>query len=310
MDTPLGLGDYLFIAWSVVTALAGVWFLTRHVAHPAVDHARPFLGANLPAWLVQVITFGLSPTPILIFLVCMGGASLILGLTGSLFGKGMLGMGITALTGQGLTALTLIVFTFAAPGTVHWAPSASVDGASPPNVPKDGGDEVRLAGRAFSLRTLLQTYLSIVALAVLAGLLWKVFYYVCETQGQLLPDEPQAVVQMVADFDWSGSWAPIIAFGLSIVVGAPIAEELTFRGMLYPALKGWLPRGYAIVLTGLIFGLIHGSLSAFLPLAAFGAVQCIFRDRYGLLTCMGIHMLFNLITFIWLNLAPHASTQF
>ena len=64
--------------------------------------------------------------------------------------------------------------------------------------------------------------------------------------------------------------------------------------MLYPALKGWLPRGYAVVLTGLLFGLIHGSLSAFLPLAAFGCVLCLFRDRYGLVTCMALHMLFNL----------------
>ncbi|NBV78843.1 MAG: CPBP family intramembrane metalloprotease [Verrucomicrobia bacterium] len=310
MDTPLGLGDYLFIAWSVVTALAGVWFLTRHVAHPAVDHPRHFFGSNLPAWIRQAVTFFLSPAPILLFLVSMIGAGVILSFTGSLFGQGMLSLGLTALTGQGLTALTLLTFTLAAPGTVHWAPSASVEGIAAPTAPIDGIDEIRLAGRAFRVSTLLQTYLAIFAVAMMAALLWKGFYYVCETQGQLLPDEPQAVVQMVVDFDWSGSWAPIIAFGLSIVVGAPIAEELAFRGTLYPLLKGWLPRGYAIVLTGLIFGIIHGSLSAFLPLAAFGAVQCIFRDRFGLLTCIGIHMLFNLVTFIWLILAPHASTQF
>jgi membrane protease YdiL (CAAX protease family) len=171
-------------------------------------------------------------------------------------------------------------------------------------------DEIRLAGRAFHVSTLLKTYLSIVALTIAAGLIWRLFYYFCELQGQVLPDEPQTVVKMVVDYDWSGPWAPILVFGLSIVIGAPIAEELAFRGMFYPLLKGWLPRGYAIVLTGVVFALIHGSLSAFLPLAAFGAVQCIFRDRYGLLTCIGIHMLFNFVTFIWLNVAPNASTQF
>lgn len=310
MEASFGWRDYLFVAWMLVTGLAGVWYLTRRIAHPAVDHPRPSFASNLPAWVGQALTFFLSPAPILVFLVSMGGAALVLNLTGGLFGKGMLGMGVTSLTGQALTALTLLTFTFAAPGTVHWAPSASAEGVIAPEAPANGVDEVRLAGRAFRVGTLVQAYLSIVSLAIAAGLLWKLFYFFCESQGQILPEEPQAVVQMVVDFDWSGSWTPLLAFGLSIIVGAPIAEELVFRGTLYPLLKGWLPRGYAIVLTGLVFGIIHGSLAAFLPLAAFGAVQCIFRDRYGLLTCMGIHMLFNLITFIWLNIAPHAAMQF
>jgi membrane protease YdiL (CAAX protease family) len=310
MDTPLGWRDYLFVAWMLATALAGVWYLTRDLAHPAVDHPRKVFSSDLPRWVVQVVTFLLSPAPIIIFLVCMAGAALILGSTASLFGTGMLTQAVIGLTGQGLAALTLIVFTLAAPGTVHWAPSASTAGEAPPSEPTDGMDEIRLAGRAFHVSTLLKTYLSIIALTIAAGLIWRLFYYFCERQGQVLPDEPQTVVKMVVDYDWSGPWAPILVFGLSIVIGAPIAEELAFRGMFYPLLKGWLPRGYAIVLTGVVFALIHGSLSAFLPLAAFGAVQCIFRDRYGLLTCIGIHMLFNFVTFIWLNVAPNASTQF
>ena len=311
MDTPpLGWRDHLFIAWALLTALAGAWYLTRGLAHPAVDHPRRIFSRGLPTWTVQVMTFLLSPAPIIIFLVCMAGAGVILSSTASLFGTGMLAQGVASLTGQGLATLTLVVFTLAAPGTIHWAPTASPSGEAAPPEPTDGVDEIRLAGRVFDVRTLLKSYLSIVALAIAAGLIWKLFYYFCELQGQVLPDEPQTVVKMVADYDWSGPWTPILFFGLSIVSGAPIAEELAFRGMFYPLLKGWLPRGYAIVLTGVAFALIHGSLSAFLPLAAFGAVQCIFRDRYGLLTCIGVHMLFNLITFIWLIIAPNASTQF
>lgn len=310
MDTPFGWRDQLFIVWTIATALAGVWYLTRGLAHPASDHPRTPFRTDLPTWVVQVMTFLLSPAPVVIFLVCMAGAALILGATGSLFGTGMLSQGLTSLMGQGLTTLTLVAFTLAAPGTVHWAPTASAAGAPPPVEPTDGPEEIRAAGRAFRVRTFVQAYLAVVTLTIAAGLLWKLFYYFCELQGQLLPEEPQAVVQMVVNYDWSGPWSPMLAFGLSIVIGAPIAEELAFRGTLYPLLKGWLPRGYAIVLTGVIFGLIHGSLSAFLPLAAFGAVQCIFRDRYGLFTCIAIHMLFNLLTFIWLNIAPHAATQF
>lgn len=309
MDTNLGWRDYLFVAWMLATTLAGVWYLTRGLAHPAEDHPRKVFSSDLPSWAVQVVTFLLSPAPIIIFLVCMAGAGLILGSTASLFGPDA-AQAVMSLTGQGLAALTLIVFTLAAPGTVHWAPSASTAGEAPPPEPTDGTDEIRLAGRAFHVSTLLKIYLSIIALTIAAGLIWRLFYYFCELQGQVLPDEPQTVVKMVVDYDWSGPWAPILLFGAAITIGAPIAEELAFRGMFYPLLKGWLPRGYAIVITGIVFASIHGSLSAFLPLAAFGAVQCIFRDRYGLFTCIGIHMLFNMVTFFWLNVAPNASTQF
>ena len=70
------------------------------------------------------------------------------------------------------------------------------------------------------------------------------------------------------------------------------------------------PRWLAVALTGLIFSAAHQSPSAALPLFGFGAFMCLVRDRYGLLTCIGVHMLFNLITFIWLIIAPNASTQF
>jgi membrane protease YdiL (CAAX protease family) len=310
METPLGWRDHLFIAWMLATALAGVWYLTRGLAHPSDDHPRPFFSTTGPNWIGQLVSFVATPAPVIVFFVCMGGAGMLMAAKGGLFGTGILVQGAASLIGQGLSALTLIALTVAAPGAVQWAPSAHTPDTAPPVPPADGLDEIRLAGRAFRASTCLQAYLAIIALAIASSLLWKGFYVMCASQGQTLPDEPQQVVQMVANFDWSGPWLPILVFGTAITIGAPIAEELTFRGMLYPLLKGWLPRGYAIVITGIVFASIHGSLSAFLPLAAFGAVQCIFRDRYGLFTCIGIHMLFNMVTFFWLNFAPNAATQF
>ncbi len=302
MDAPFGWRDYLFVAWSVATALAGGWFLAQGVAHPAVDRPRR---------LWKPLSVFLSPLPIFIFFAGMAGAGLFLPLLGGLGGDSLTAKALASLGGQAVGAATLLALTFFLPGSVQWAPTATTDDREPPAVAEQAGAaEIGAAWRAFNVRTWLQAYLGLIALAVVAALLWKGFYFFCEQNGQKLPEEPQEIVALVAGYDWSGPWSPMLAFALAIVVGAPVAEELTFRGMLYPALKGWLPRGYAVVLTGLLFGLIHGSLSAFLPLAAFGCVLCLFRDRYGLVTCMALHMLFNLLTFVWLCIAPNAATRF
>ena len=52
METDFGWRDYLFIAWMLATTLAGVWYLTRDLAHPAVDHPRKVFSSDLPRWVV------------------------------------------------------------------------------------------------------------------------------------------------------------------------------------------------------------------------------------------------------------------
>ena len=296
--------DYQFVTWTLLTALAGLWFLTRRVVHPAHDQ---------PQAQHIVLSVAFTPLPLAIFFggMVFGGLALSLG-GNSLFGHSMSLQASASLAGQFIGSVVLIGSTFLLPGSLRWAPSAAMPGAAltPPPAEPSGSAEVTGAWRAFSFKTLFQCYLALIALTVIAALLWKAFYYFCAQNGQTLPEDPQDIVKLVANFDWSGSWLPIILFGLTCSVGAPIVEELTFRGMLYPAFKGWLPRGFAIVLTGVIFGLIHGSLSAFLPLAMFGAVLCIVRDRYGLLTCIGLHALFNFLTFFWLSYAPNAAMEF
>lgn len=302
MEAAFGWRDYLFIAWTFATTLAGFYWLAHGVAHPGVDHPRR--GDRATAAFLSLL-------PIAIFLVGMAlAAGVMPTFVAKLGGGELLQKGLASLVGQALAAGTLLGCTFLIPGSVQWAPSAAAAGETPPSSdPLDGAAELRGAWRAFDARTWLKAYLALVALAAVAALLWKGFYFFCQLNGQALPEESQDIVRLVANYDWSGSWTPMAMMTLAIVVGAPIAEELTFRGMLYPSLKGWLPRGYAVVLTGLLFGIIHGNAAAFLPLMAFGCVLCLFRDRFGLLTCMGLHLLFNLLSFLWLCVAPHASTK-
>lgn len=299
MDAPLGWPDYLFFAWTALTALAGIWYLVQGVAHPGTDRPN---GAYQPA-----VSAFFSLMPMLVFFGCMGVAAIIAGrFMSQLGGQTILAQGFASLLGQGATILVMLWLTRYIPGSVRWAPTADEPAAPPP---LDGADEIRGGVRAFNLRTALQAFLALMTLTIVASLLWKGFYFFCEQNGQTIPDDPQGLVQQVAKYDWSGPWRPMIVLALAIVVGAPIAEELVFRGMLYPSLKGWMPRGYAVALTGLLFGVIHGNLSAFLPLATLGAVLCLYRDRYGLLTCMTLHLLANLTTFFWLCFAPNAAMQ-
>jgi membrane protease YdiL (CAAX protease family) len=94
----------------------------------------------------------------------------------------------------------------------------------------------------------------------------------------------------------------ITAFTLLATIAAPFMEEFVFRGFLYNALVRYMPVWVAAVLSGLIFGLSHGSMSAFLPLAGAGIVLAYVYARSGSLTAsMLTHALFNLVNVVLLT---------
>jgi len=55
-----------------------------------------------------------------------------------------------------------------------------------------------------------------------------------------------------------GSRGTIVLFGMLAVILGPVAEELAFRGFLMPLLMRSLGTAGGIVLTGIVFGSIHG----------------------------------------------------
>ena len=88
--------------------------------------------------------------------------------------------------------------------------------------------------------------------------------------------------------------AVAIAFGALVVcVAAPIGEELFFRGFMYRALRNWRGVIPAALLTGTIFGLIHGLSAEALalpPLAVLGVAFCLLYQWTGsLYVCMALH---------------------
>lgn len=80
----------------------------------------------------------------------------------------------------------------------------------------------------------------------------------------------------------------LVVLGLLVCVGAPVFEELMFRGLLLRSLAGRLgPLGprlgptAAVVLTGIVFGLVHFEALQLIALAGFGMVLCVLAWRTG-----------------------------
>lgn len=88
-----------------------------------------------------------------------------------------------------------------------------------------------------------------------------------------------------------------IAFFILVVI-APVAEELIFRGWLYGKLRQKIPVPLAIFLVSLLFALIHGQWNVGVSVFALSIVLCGLREVTGTIYA-GIltHMLKNGIAF-------------
>lgn len=98
----------------------------------------------------------------------------------------------------------------------------------------------------------------------------------------------------------------------SVAVGAPIVEELFFRGLLLRSLQRRMPDAAAVAVSAVVFGLAHGStlpaeavVLVIISLTAFGAVLAFLALRTGRLG-PGIvaHAVFNLFTVLYLTINP------
>jgi membrane protease YdiL (CAAX protease family) len=86
-----------------------------------------------------------------------------------------------------------------------------------------------------------------------------------------------------------------------LVVGAPLVEELFFRGMLQRAIGRRFGPGWAVAVSSLVFGLTHYQPVQLLGLMAFGVVLGLMAQRTGRLGLgMVTHAAFNATTVVLL----------
>lgn len=111
-----------------------------------------------------------------------------------------------------------------------------------------------------------------------------------------LQNETDEITNKLKDDPTTATVALIAVFA---VVIAPIVEETFFRGYVFTALRTSIPTGWAAVITGVIFGAVHGfgSPIGFLPpLAVLGVVLCLVYWKTGsLLPCIALHLTNNAI---------------
>jgi membrane protease YdiL (CAAX protease family) len=94
-----------------------------------------------------------------------------------------------------------------------------------------------------------------------------------------------------------------ILFAIVIALGAPVVEELFYRGLLLRSLQRYLADGPAVVVSGLIFGATHLQALQFPALALVGVFFAILVVRTGRLgPAIWAHMAFNTITVVALAL--------
>lgn len=96
----------------------------------------------------------------------------------------------------------------------------------------------------------------------------------------------------------------IMAF-LMLVIIAPIAEELLFRGYLFGKLQKYAPLWISILVTSLIFAIVHFAWNVGFDVFALSIVLCLLRVVSGSLwPSIMLHMLKNGVAFYFLFINP------
>jgi len=96
----------------------------------------------------------------------------------------------------------------------------------------------------------------------------------------------------------------VLAF-VTLVVIAPVAEEVLFRGYLYGKLRSKVPVWVAILLVSGLFAAIHGQWNVAVDVFALSIVLCILRELTGSIwSGILLHMLKNGVAFYFLFVSP------
>jgi len=106
----------------------------------------------------------------------------------------------------------------------------------------------------------------------------------------------------------------LLFVGMAVLV-APLVEETLFRGYLYPMFARWFGIGPGILVTGLLFGLMHGAQlgwtwSLVTMLVAVGVVFTIVRARTGtVFASFLMHLGYNSLISVAALLSTHGFTK-
>ncbi len=100
----------------------------------------------------------------------------------------------------------------------------------------------------------------------------------------------------------------LVWLGFSMVVSAPLAEEVFFRGVLFQGLNSSLPIWLSLAASAVAFGAWHSyAMPGKLCTGLFGLVIALFYHRSGSLwTAILAHSFFNIVGFVMLLIGIYA----
>jgi membrane protease YdiL (CAAX protease family) len=144
---------------------------------------------------------------------------------------------------------------------------------------------------------------AIVVLPVAWGL--QMLFGALLEQVRIVPEEQQTILVLRATEQWTGRFA----MGFVAILLVPAAEEILFRGILYPAIcrRGYQRLGWYG--TSILFAAIHFNLVSLVPLTVLALCLVWIYEKCGnLLASITAHSLFNAVNFAFLLWSQHVQT--
>ena len=188
----------------------------------------------------------------------------------------------------GLFLILWVSTLFGSGRSPNGPPDSPAGRARSPSGPPDSP-----AGRARSPSGPLFTLLSIIPICLIAlGLTWASGELFARLTNIDLAD--QDLVKFITSNALSlRSKALLFLF---LLIEAPVLEELLFRGVLFGGLTKIMPIWPAILLSGLVFAVIHINAATLIPLWFLGVAFAWLYVRTGtLLAPMAVHFTFNAV---------------
>lgn len=110
--------------------------------------------------------------------------------------------------------------------------------------------------------------------------------------------------QEISKLIYTGNfWLELVTAGIIV----PIAEELIFRGVLFKRLKAATKLTWAIIISSMLFGIMHGNLVQFVYATILGAVMCFVYIRCkNILAPILLHMAANTASVLLSDCKPIA----
>lgn len=161
-----------------------------------------------------------------------------------------------------------------------------------------GADAVGLTGRSFWINL----GLGVALFSLVTPLAWMTGIATQWVSDQFFPNLAPPYHPIAGATVGASSTMMRLALFTVVAIGAPLLEEIFFRGCMYGALRRRWGRTGAIVASSAFFAILHPQLPlGFIPIAVLGALFCVIYEwRQSLVPGMIVHGLNNGVIFLLL----------